>query len=719
MSDFSGVEEKDYVSLKNLKVEFRRDDDAEEADGCFALCFWIYIDSCVSFPSSILVQKHPDVTCNMPFLYLDDKKKMKLFPLLFMHKEAPSPDNPTPSTEIPCASTEIEFPMKKWVHVGCEVLRDLMRLHVDGEIVGENPLTCSFNKDLHTEGLKRLCLACPDENEDILHGYVHGLDIMFRKPAIKNHYVKDPPLQLSIDHSSASEIEEDSDGVWSIVGGKASCRRIFSLDVVLLDAFGGHVNKELEVVASLLYADNGVPVENTTDAEPPLLMNCDGIEYASHNRLCKLINGRASFKLKISQLSSKCDNRLFQIMFDVPGLGKYPFLGTLSLPIRCVSRSRNTRTASITLRKSSNRTYYGNGCESPSPDDGSMQLITNIVREAKPSPSSKRIKLGQDVPFVMFKEEVSQANKVHHSHGWTANQDNAHAMSMKRKPEDHCGTENNSCASDNSEATNSDPRSMLSVSSPISDLIIFKYCLGGPAEKWHLLKEIAISATEEQLTHFEKQVSLFSGCLHHRHQIKMAKRLVEEGIQAWTSVSGNNHHVLWENLAFSINEQFMKIACSTRPLMDQDLECLRRITGCRDAVLQEGFERMWSWLFPVAFTLSQSAVNAMWDSMSPMWIEGFITKEEAESSLQGPGGLQDPGTFLLRFPTSRSWPHPDAGNLVVTYVDNDYTIRHRLLSFDFIHSSPSKETSVKPLQDLLLQEPKLSRLGRYGVDFSM
>ncbi|KAL1537975.1 SH2 domain-containing protein A-like [Salvia divinorum] len=709
MSDFSGMEERDYVSLRNLKVDFTREDDGEEGDGCFALCFWIYIDGCASFPSSVLVQKHPDVACNPPFLYLDDEKKMKLFPLLFMYKEALNPDNLIPLTEVLSISTETEFPMKKWVHVGCEVSMDFMRLHVDGEIVGENPFTCSFNKDLHEKGLKNICLACPDENKDKLHGYVHGLGVLFREQSIKNHYVKDPPLQLAIDHSSASEIEEGSDSVWSIVGGKASCRRIFSLDIVLLDAFGGPVSKELEAVASLLYADNGVPVENTTDSEPPLLMNCDGIEYASRDRPCKLINGRASFKLKISQLSSKCDNRLFQIKFDVPRLRKYPFLETLSLPIRCVSRGRNTRTASITLRKSSGRTYYGNGCESPIPDDASMQLITNIVREAKPSPSSKRIKLGQDVPFAMFKEEVRQANKVHHSRAWTVNQDNTHAISMKRKPEDHCGTENNSCASDNSEATNSDPRSVLSVSSPISDLIIFKYCLGGPAEKCHLLKEIAISATEEQLADFAKQVSLFSGCLHHRHQIKMAKRLVEEGIQVWTSISGNNHHVLWENLVFIINEQFMKIACSTRPLMDQDLECLRRIAGCRDVVMQVDFERMWSWLFPVAFTLSQSAVNAMWDSMSPAWIDGFITIEEAESTLQGPGGLQDPGTFLLRFPTSRSWPHPDAGNLVVTYVDSDYTIRHRLLSFDFIHSSPSKDTT---LQELLLHEPKLSRLGR-------
>ena len=109
-------------------------------------------------------------------------------------------------------------------------------------------------------------------------------------------------------------------------------------------------------------------------------------------------------------------------MFDVPRLGKHPFLETLSLPFRCVSRSKGTKTASVTLRKSSSRSYYGNVCESSSPDDGSMQLITNTVREAKPSPSSKRIKLGQDVPFVMFKEEARQANKAHHSRAWTANQ---------------------------------------------------------------------------------------------------------------------------------------------------------------------------------------------------------------------------------------------------------------------------------------------------------
>lgn len=61
----------------------------------------------------------------------------------------------------------------------------------------------------------------------------------------------------------------------------------------------------IKVVASLLYADNAAPVENTTDAEPALLMSCDGIEYGSQDKPCKLINGRTSFKLKISQVCTE------------------------------------------------------------------------------------------------------------------------------------------------------------------------------------------------------------------------------------------------------------------------------------------------------------------------------------------------------------------------------------------------------------------------------
>lgn len=113
---------------------------------------------------------------------------------------------------------------------------------------------------------------------------------------------------------------------------------------------------------------------------------------------------------------------------------------------------------------------------------------------------------------------------------------------------------------------------------------------------------------------------------------------------------------------------------------------MRRIAGCHEYIAQENFEKMWCWLYPVAFTLSREWINTMWNSKSPKWIEGFITKEEAELSLQGPRGLQEPGTFILRFPTSRSWPHPDAGSLIVTYVGSDYTVHHRLLRLDHFYS---------------------------------
>lgn len=117
----------------------------------------------------------------------------------------------------------------------------------------------------------------------------------------------------------------------------------------------------------------------------------------------------------------------------------------------------------------------------------------------------------------------------------------------------------------------------------------------------------------------------------------------------------------------------------------QDFNLLRRVSGCQDLVSQDNFEKLWCWLYPVAFTVSQKCISSLWGSTSPMWIEGFITKEEAESSLRNLVALQEPGTFILRFPTSRSWPHPDAGNLVITYVGNDYTIHHRLLSHEFIY----------------------------------
>ncbi|KAL3730119.1 hypothetical protein ACJRO7_027165 [Eucalyptus globulus] len=210
------------------------------------------------------------------------------------------------------------------------------------------------------------------------------------------------PVHLAIDKSSPSDIEEGSDGIWSI----ASCRRNFALDVVLLDAFGQIVNKEMEVVASLLYANSGSLVEKTSDAEAPLLTSYDGIEFDSYEKPSKLLNGRASFKLKISQLSSKCDNRLFHVRFNIPQAGSYPFLEAFSNPIRCIPRNRNARTSLIIWKRPASgilpvKCTLSSKYESP-------ELEHNTVREAKPSSSSKRVRLGKaDYSFQQLDDECN------------------------------------------------------------------------------------------------------------------------------------------------------------------------------------------------------------------------------------------------------------------------------------------------------------------------
>lgn len=62
------------------------------------------------------MQEHPDVTSHTPFLLLDEKMKILLFPSLIS-----SHSNITSGREVEHAISACEFPTKKWVHVGCEV----------------------------------------------------------------------------------------------------------------------------------------------------------------------------------------------------------------------------------------------------------------------------------------------------------------------------------------------------------------------------------------------------------------------------------------------------------------------------------------------------------------------------------------------------------------------------------------------------------------------
>jgi hypothetical protein len=68
-----------------------------------------------------------------------------------------------------------------------------------------------------------------------------------------------------------------------------------------------------QVFASLVYADTGAPVENTSEDEAPLLCSYDGIEFSSFERPSKFVLGRASFKLRISQVKIPCTKHCFYL----------------------------------------------------------------------------------------------------------------------------------------------------------------------------------------------------------------------------------------------------------------------------------------------------------------------------------------------------------------------------------------------------------------------
>ena len=94
--------------------------------------------------------------------------------------------------------------------------------------------------------------------------------------------------------------------------------------------------------------------------------------------------------------------------------------------------------------------------------------------------------------------------------------ENDFGSSLEGRPENFEEVDN---AVSDSESTGARDSALKSVSSRghlVSDLTIFRYCLGGLTDRSLLLKEIATTASNEEISGFANQVSLYSGCSHHR-----------------------------------------------------------------------------------------------------------------------------------------------------------------------------------------------------------
>uniref|UniRef100_A0A0D9XMP0 SH2 domain-containing protein n=1 Tax=Leersia perrieri TaxID=77586 RepID=A0A0D9XMP0_9ORYZ len=603
-----------YCELRDFRFELDLRKARGGGEGGFTVCFWLYLSRSARPSSVILNQIAGGGGDKVPFLALGEGNKLLLFPLMGFHREAPTPDSSYPWTDITKLTEANECPLENWFHVGCEVAENIMRLHIDGDLVAEAHLRPLYDEPDYQNGANQINLL---GSKDKLEGYVYNMVVSSMLGNIQQQYAK------------------------------ASCRRNFILEVVLIDAFGESA-KDREIVASLVYADNGALVEKSRDdSEPPLLISCDGLEYPAVDRPLPIIRGRALFKLKISQLSSKCDNKLFRIYFSTLDVRKYPFLEAYSKPIRCISRSRTSRPL------------------------GSGKQIGSASMDEIPSINNGEGHNGKENGRVQT-YNPSSTNKEERK------------MVLDKGAHDVMGFDSTASDSDSMDAGSSWSGSDGDEVESFSDTEVFRYCLDGTYERSKFLRAAAPSVNEDDLVKLANQVSLYSGCTHHRNQIVMSKQLLQMGADAWSIISKNNEHALWSSAVPEIKAKFLDIVhISNRGLSEQDLEVLRGIAGCGDDIGRDEFDKLWSWLYPVAVALSKNKINKLWDLTTHRWIEGLITLEEAENALRkSRERLKKPGTFVLRFPTTRSWPHPDAGSLVVTYVGSDNSIHHRLLSFD-------------------------------------
>ncbi|EFJ33363.1 hypothetical protein SELMODRAFT_84550 [Selaginella moellendorffii] len=616
---FAVFDNDEYLPLDDLQVTLTRENTSE--DGTYTLCLWMYLLKNNRHPGviirqvSLLFSSHELKSVCAMFLCIQSTSSIQSLPFLSLDNDLRLVLHPLVQTE----SSELDVladqscPVEKWVHVGCEIGHNIARLHIDGVVTGEKAI--SFPSCDETVEPVKLSGGDGQNRGGFVQAYAHHVCVL-PQPSVTNHYVKNPPLELSLDGSTGGsedhELEEGGDGVWSVVGGKASCRRNFALDVVLLDALGRAIHKDIELVASLVYADTGYLVEKPKDdAEAPLLTTFDGVEFPSTERPIKLVHGRASFKLKISQLSSKCDNRLFRVCFESPNIPKFPFLRVFSRPIRCVSRNRNSRTPSAPWKRSFAAVY---------PVDG-----TNLPSAAEDRPETLR-----------------------------ANESNGMAAP-------------NSCGE-----------------KAFSDYMVFKYCLETIHSRAAFLRALVVSKTEEELHEFAGRVSQYTGCQHNGYQVLIAKKLLREGEDIWRQVSHDGYSAPWPSLMSKLEESFYNISGqSKRRFTSKDIEFIQQNCGTGNATTtREQFDRLWQWLYPVAMTVATPQVRKTWESVTPKWIEGMVSRKEAEELLRGVDGIPKTGSFILRFASSRSWPHPDAGALVASYVTDDLRINHRLLNLD-------------------------------------
>jgi len=88
--------------------------------------------------------------------------------------------------------------------------------------------------------------------------------------------------------------------------------------------------------------------------------------------------------------------------------------------------------------------------------------------------------------------------------------------SLESLQENYGEIDNSASDSESVGARNTELKNVPRNKELLSDLTIFRYCLGGLSERLFMLKEISLFVSEQDMADMAEQVSLFSGCSHHR-----------------------------------------------------------------------------------------------------------------------------------------------------------------------------------------------------------
>lgn len=94
---------------------------------------------------------------------------------------------------------------------------------------------------------------------------------------------------------------------------------------------------------------------------------------------------------------------------------------------------------------------------------------------------------------------------------------NAVGTSLECIQENYGGSDNSASDTESVGAKKSELKNIPCKRELISDLTIFRYCLGGLSERSLMLKEISLYSSEQEMAEMAEKVSFFSGCSHHRY----------------------------------------------------------------------------------------------------------------------------------------------------------------------------------------------------------